>query len=71
MYYPCQPAPMPEDVSPLEASRDRQYLLALLSGRVTPGLRLAATRIDTAERATRPLPQTQDLSEASHLRARA
>ena len=78
MYYSYQPAPMPEDASPLEASRDRQYLLALLSGRITPGLRLAAYRVDAPERATRPLsldtqplPQTQDLSDAARLRARA
>ena len=76
MYYPCQPAPMPDDVSPLEASRDRQFLAALLSGRISPALRVAAYRNDAPERATRPLnlgpqpsgqppaqspPQTQEL----------
>lgn len=78
MYYPYQPAPMPEDVSPLDASRDRQYFAALLSGRISPGIRLAAYRVDSPERATRPLslgaqpvPQTQELSEASRTLARA
>ena len=82
MYYPSQPAPMPDDVSPLEASRDRQFLAALLSGRISLALRQTAYRTDSPERATRPLnlgtqqsgqplPQTQDLSETSRLRARA
>jgi hypothetical protein len=82
MYYPSQPAPMPDDVSPLEASRERQFLAALLSGRISPALRQTAYRNDSPERATRPLnlgaqpvgqplPQTQDLSETSRLRARA
>jgi hypothetical protein len=73
---------MPDGVSPLEANRDRQFLAALLSGRRSPGLRQTAYRNDSPERATRPLdpgaqpvgrplPQTQDLSETSRLRARA
>ena len=82
MYYPCQPAPMPEDVSPLEASRDRQFLAALLSGRISPALRTATYRTDAPERATQPLslgahslvqspPQTQELPATGRRLARA
>ena len=82
MYYPSQPAPMPDDVSPLEANRDRQFLAALLSGRISPALRTAAYRNDSPERATRPLslgtqpltqsvPQTQELPGTGRLQARA
>jgi len=72
MYYL---APMPDDVSPLEASRDRRYWAALLDSRTMPGLWLAVDRADQVERATRtlapgtqPLPQTKQLPERGRSR---
>jgi hypothetical protein len=68
-------APLPDDVSPLDAHRDRQYWATLLSRSVIPGLRLAAYRIDHSERATKPLrlttetlPQTQRLVDRTDRR---
>jgi hypothetical protein len=50
------PTPMPDDVSSIEASRDRMYWSSvLLTGRMMPGLQLATSRVEAANRQTRPL----------------
>ncbi len=42
------PAIVSDDVSPLEANIDRMYWSSLLSGRMMPGLGLAASRLSNA-----------------------
>jgi hypothetical protein len=41
------PAPVSEDVSPIEANLDRMYWSSLLNGHMMPGLGLAASRVHT------------------------
>jgi hypothetical protein len=50
------PTPMSDDVSAIEASRDRIYWSSvLLTGRMMPGLQLATSRVAAANRETNPL----------------
>lgn len=52
--------PVSDDVSSIDTSRDRvRWSSVLLTGRMMPGMCLAANRVESANRQTRPLVATE------------
>lgn len=63
------PAPIADDVSPIEANIDRMYWSSLLNGHMMPGLGLAASRLRGPKERTIRIPE--GLSQTAQLRLRA